>query len=246
LSIKFIAEIGSNWEGDIELAKKHIQAAKNSGADYVKFQMWRAEDLYDESHPQWNSIKKSELSTNMAKELKKFSDKIGIEWFCSVFHPDMVDFLESLNVSLYKIASRTSTLNDKFSLETIQKVGSTNKMTFVSTGEGGNKDNIAKYFDQEKIRFTYCVSEYPTEDIKINWNDIINYEFFSDHTKGITVPLVYAIKKKIIGDNHIFIEKHTKFEGSKGPDSIFAVTYDEVTDLITHLKRIENLNLSKI
>jgi len=57
LSIKFIAEIGSNWEGDIEIAKKHIQAAKNSEADFVKFQMWRAEDLYDVEHPQWKSIK---------------------------------------------------------------------------------------------------------------------------------------------------------------------------------------------
>ena len=54
-----IAEIASNWEGSIAKAKKLIQASKNSGADAVKFQMWRASDLYASSHPNWKEIKKS-------------------------------------------------------------------------------------------------------------------------------------------------------------------------------------------
>lgn len=59
MNVKIIAEIGSNWEGNIELAKAHIKKAKESGADFVKFQMWRAEDLYTSEHPQWDEIKKS-------------------------------------------------------------------------------------------------------------------------------------------------------------------------------------------
>ena len=245
LSIKFIAEIGSNWEGDIELAKKHIEAVKNNGADFVKFQMWSAEDLYDINHPHWESIKKSQLTEEIARELKKFADKIGIGWFCSVFNPGAVEFLEKINVPLYKIASRTSTLNDKFALDTIQKVANTKKMTFISTGEGGDKEKISKFFNHNNFRFTYCVSKYPTQDVDINWDDIINYEFFSDHTLGITIPIVYAIRQKILGNNDIFIEKHTRFDDSKGPDASFAITYDELNNLTKHLKRIENLEFGK-
>ena len=69
------AEIGSNWEGSFQKAKKIIKECKNAGADAVKFQMWRAEDLYKKSHPNWNNIKKSELSFQMVKKLKDFSDK---------------------------------------------------------------------------------------------------------------------------------------------------------------------------
>ena len=56
-----VAEIASNWEGSIPIAKKLIKESKNAGADAVKFQMWRAADLY-KGHPDWNIIKKSELT----------------------------------------------------------------------------------------------------------------------------------------------------------------------------------------
>jgi N,N'-diacetyllegionaminate synthase len=245
LSIKFIAEIGSNWEGDIELAKKHIKASKENGADFVKFQMWRAEDLYKPDHPQWKSIKKSQLTESIAKELKKYADEIGIGWFCSVFNPDAVEFLEKIDVPLYKIASRTSALNDIFALETIQKVGKTKKKTFVSTGEGGDKEMISELFHPKSLEFTYCISKYPTDDVDINWNEILNYKIFSDHTKGITIPLVYAIIKNGTTKNDIFIEKHTRFENSHGPDATFAITYDELRELVSHLKRIEKLSILK-
>jgi len=245
LTARIIAEIGSNWEGDIELAKKHIEAAKNSGVDFVKFQMWRAEDLYEQNHPEWKMIKKSELTENIAIELKKYAEKIGIKWFCSVFNPDAVDFLETLNIPLYKIASRTAALNDRFALETIQKIGRTRKTTFVSMGEGGDKGKISKLFNPRDLKFTYCISKYPADGKDINWNEILNYDFFSDHTFGITIPLVYAIMKKSLGNNDIFIEKHTRFEDSKGPDASFAITYDELKELSHHIRRIESLDLSK-
>lgn len=241
MTFNVIAEIGSNWEGSIELAKEHIKEAKQSGATYVKFQMWRAEDLYDKNHPQWETIKKSELTENVAIELKKYSDQIGIEWFCSVFNPESVEFLEKLNVKIYKIASRTSKLKDRFSLETIKKVSETRKTTFISTGEGADKNKISEMFEAEKIQFTYCVSKYPTMDSDINWKEVFNYNFFSDHTMGITIPLIYAIKKKFNSNADIFIEKHTRFADSKGPDSSFAITYDELKELNSHLKRIENV-----
>ena len=241
MTINFIAEIGSNWEGDIKIAKSHIKEAKKSGANFVKFQMWRAEDLYELNHPEWETIKKSELTKEVAEELKKYSDQIGIKWFCSVFNPDAVEFLEKLNVDFYKIASRTSTLKDKFSKETIEKVSKTKKMTFISTGEGGDIKKISQSFVPEFLEFTYCISKYPTEEKEIDWNIVKNYNFFSDHTKGIITPLVYAMLKINNTNENIFIEKHTKFENSKGPDSTFAVTYEEVKQLTDHIKRIEKM-----
>ena len=73
-----VAEIGSNWEGSITTAKKLILECKKAGADAVKFQMWRAKDLYDVSHPNWNDIKKSELEFNKVDKIKKYRDQITI------------------------------------------------------------------------------------------------------------------------------------------------------------------------
>ena len=76
-----VAEIGSNWEGSLTKAKKIIHECKKAGADAVKFQMWRATDLYKKDHPEWKFIKKSEISFTKAKTLKNYADGIGIEFF---------------------------------------------------------------------------------------------------------------------------------------------------------------------
>jgi len=87
-----IAEIGSNWEGNLNIAKKIILECKNAGADAVKFQMWRAKDLYSETHPDWTTIQKSELTFKKAEKIKKISDNLGIEFMCSAFYPEAVQF----------------------------------------------------------------------------------------------------------------------------------------------------------
>ena len=124
LNFKIIAEVGSNWNGDIKTGKKIIKKLKDANADAVKFQMWRANDLYDTNHPNWNQIRKSELTPKHALEFKKHSDGLKIDCFWSVFYPEAVDFLENLNVKFYKIASRTSALVDQNSLETMHAMHS--------------------------------------------------------------------------------------------------------------------------
>ena len=86
-----VAEIASNWEGSFTKATKLIQESKNAGADAVKFQMWRAHDLYNNKHQNWKFIKKSEITFEKAKKLKKIADKIGIEFFCSAFYPEAIE-----------------------------------------------------------------------------------------------------------------------------------------------------------
>ena len=75
MEVLIVAEIASNWEGSISKAKKLIKECKKAGANAVKFQMWRANDLYDSSHPNWKEIKKSEITFKKAQELKKYADE---------------------------------------------------------------------------------------------------------------------------------------------------------------------------
>ena len=63
-----VSEIGSNWEGSYSKAKKIIRECKKAGADAVKFQMWRANDLYNKSHPNWKQIKKQRLLFKWQKD----------------------------------------------------------------------------------------------------------------------------------------------------------------------------------
>ena len=120
MDIKTIVEIGSNWSGDEKIGKKIIKAAKLAGADYVKFQMWKASDLYKNSEPFWNDIKRAEVTPEIAKKFKKYSDEQNIKFFCSVFYPEAVETLENLNVKLYKIASWTAAMKHKKSKKNIR------------------------------------------------------------------------------------------------------------------------------
>ena len=172
-----VAEIGSNWEGDLTKARKIITKCKKAGADAVKFQMWRAKDLYTERHPLWNFIKKSEITFEKAKKLKDICDKVGIEFFCSAFYPEAVDFLEKLGVKRYKIASRTCLLKDPNSIETLESKAKTRKPIIVSMGMGGNREHIKKIFSKNKsLLFCYCISEYPLKLEKIYWKVALKYD----------------------------------------------------------------------
>ena len=234
-----VAEIGSNWEGSIKKAEKIIQECKEAGADAVKFQMWRAHDLYTPKHPLWKFIKKSELDFNRAKKIKKIADKNKIEFFCSAFYPEAIDFLETLNVKRYKIASRTCLFKDPYSMETLNAKAKTKKPIIISMGMGGSRKNITKIFSKNKKTFCYCISDYPLKFNKIDWKDAIKFDGFSDHTLGTTAALLFTILKKQRNASNILIEKHVKTRNSKGPDSSTSIDTLELKDLISHIRIIE-------
>ena len=238
-----VAEIGSNWEGSLSKAKKLIRLSKKAGADAVKFQVWRAKDLYSSKHPHWKDIKKSELSFKKIKILKKYSDEIGIEFFCSAFYPEAIDFLESINMKRYKVASRTCIFKDPFSKETLEKKANTKKPIIISMGMGGDRKKIERIFSSNKTIFCYCISDYPLEFKKINWNEAKKFEGFSDHTIGITAPLIFAVMKKEKNAKHILIEKHVKLKESIGPDAETSIDTDELAQLVNHIKIIKKLKI---
>jgi len=242
LKTTIIAEIGSNWEGSIIKAEKIIYECKKAGANAVKFQMWRAKDLYSENHPNWKEIKKSELTIEKAKKIKKIADKIGIEFICSVFYPEAVKFLETLKVKRYKVASRTCLIKDPYSLEVLENKAFSKKPIIISMGMGGNKKKMEKIFLKNKTTFCYCISEYPLKFSKINWKEAIKYNGFSDHTSGITAPLLFAILKKQKNSKEIIIEKHIKLKNSKGPDASTSMDTKLFSELISHIRIIEKGN----
>jgi N,N'-diacetyllegionaminate synthase len=234
-----VAEIGSNWEGSLTKAEKIIAECKKSGANAVKFQMWRAEDLYSKSIPEWKDIKKSEVSFDDAKKLNKISKKYGIEFFCSAFYPEAVNFLESINVKKYKIASRTSFFKDSESLETLTHKANTKKPMIISMGFGENMKKMKKIFSKNKIIFCYCIPEYPLKFSKINWKRASEFDGFSDHTLGITAPILFTILKKQQKSREIYIEKHVKIKSSKGPDAPVSINTDELKQMISQIRLIE-------
>jgi sialic acid synthase SpsE len=238
-----VAEIASNWEGSITIAKRLISKSKKSGANAVKFQMWRASDLYSKDHPEWKIIKKSELGFSKVSKLKKYADKVGIEFFCSGFYPEAIEYLDSIKVKRHKIASRTCTLNDPHSLETITKISDKKKPVVISMGMGGNKKKIEKILGKNKITFCYCISEYPTDMKKIDWKKIKQYDGFSDHTLGITASIIFSIIKKQSNTKEIFIEKHVKLKNSKGPDASSSIDTDELKLLVDQIRKIEKIRL---
>ena len=238
-----VAEIGSNWEGNYTKAKKIIQECKKADADAVKFQMWKADELYDKSHPNWNEIKRSELSFQMAKKLKKFSDKQKIEFFCSAFYPDAVKFLTSIGVKKFKIASRTCMLTDPNSLEVLQEKARSKKEIFISMGMGGNKKKISKIFESNKTTFCYCISDYPLNFDKINWIDAVKYDGFSDHTMDIVAPILFTLLKKQKKSRKIYIEKHVKMINSGGPDASTSISTEKLSEMVKQIRIIEKMKI---
>ena len=235
------AEIGSNWEGNYAKAKKIIRECKKAGVDAVKFQMWKAEELYNKSHPNWNEIKRSELSFQMAKKLKEFSDKQKIEFFCSAFYPDGVKFLISIGVKKFKIASRTCMLTDPNSLEVLQEKARSKKEIFISMGMGGNKKKISKIFENNKTTFCYCISDYPLNFDKINWIDAVKYDGFSDHTMDIVAPILFTLLKKQKKSRKIYIEKHVKMINSGGPDASTSINTEKLSEMVKRIRMIEKM-----
>ena len=235
-----VAEIASNWEGNLVKAKRLIRECKNAGVDAVKFQMWRASDLYA-GHSDWNIIKKSELTFEKARKLKKYADSIGIEFFCSAFYPEAVKFLENIKVKRFKIASRTCTFHDPYSLETIRSISECKKPVVISMGMGGNKAKIKKILGKNKLTFCYCISEYPTDLKKINWREAKKFDGFSDHTLGIIAPIIFTLIKNQTKTKNIFIEKHVKLKNSIGPDASSSMDTDELKLLVQQIRMIEKI-----
>ncbi|MBW2660867.1 MAG: N-acetylneuraminate synthase family protein [Deltaproteobacteria bacterium] len=226
-----IAEIGANHNGDMELAIKMIDVAKSCGCDAVKFQSWTPDSLvaqeeydrnqqYDDS-PQkhFGSLKemveKYYLRPEQHHELKRYCDKIGIEFCSTAFSEGETDLLEELEVPFYKIASMD--INNPILLKHVAEKG---KPIILSTGmstlaEIENAIKIIESKGNHQIILLHCIAIYPPayEDINLNNIPMLRQMFgypvgFSDHTIGISIPLASVVLGSCVIEKHFTLDKN--------------------------------------
>ncbi len=258
-----IAEMSANHCGDIKLAKEIIKTAKEIGADAVKVQTYTADTLtidcdrseFKISNP--NSLwygetlyalyQKAHTPWEWQKELKEYADRIGIELFSTPFDTTAVDFLETLNVNYYKIASF-----EAIDIPLIEYTASKGKPMIISTGIC-SKEEIHEAVDacrkagNNDITLLKCTSSYPAqlEDMNIlTIHDMIQ-EFgvrvgLSDHSMNIE-PVVAAVA---LGAK--VIEKHFTLDRALGgADAGFSLNTQEFKEMVQAVRNTEKV-LGKI
>jgi N,N'-diacetyllegionaminate synthase len=253
-----IAEAGVNHNGSIELAKQLIDVAKQAGADYVKFQTFKAENLVTKTSQkadyqkrntdpaddrQLFMLKKLELGVDEHHELISYSNLKGIRFLSTPFDLESLEFVHSLGVDLFKIASGEVT-----NLPFLRKMAGYDLPVILSTGMC-NLGDIEAALDTltsvglalEKISVLHCNTEYPTKWSDVNLKAMItlgnafNVKIgYSDHTEGIEVPIAAVAMGASI------IEKHFTLDRSMvGPDHKASLEPNELTTMIKSIRNVE-------
>lgn len=188
-----IAEIHPQHNGSINELKRMILQCKINGADIVKVQLYDSRKLFNNDERNYLEISKDELS-----EIDDHCKKIDIELSASIFDLKRVDWCEKLNFKTYKIASRS--VEDK---ELCEKIISLNKKVIISLGMYDLKNKDLPY-DSKNIDYLYCVSKYPAslEDIKMPDFNNSYFSGYSDHTIGISAPILAIAKGAYIIEKH--------------------------------------------
>ncbi len=249
------AEIGINHNGDLELAKKMVIAAAESGADAVKFQNYRTEDfLYDRSltftyksqgnavtESQWEMFKRYEPSPEWWPEIKRLCDDLGIVFFSTPTSEEGVDELVNIGASLLKNGSDYLT-----NTPLLEYMGSTGIPVVISTGMADQEDvddgvAAARRGGKSPYFLLHCTSSYPTPSESTNLLRMVtlrkNYEVpvgFSDHTDG------YQAACQAVSLGACMIEKHFSLDHDlPGPDHWFSSTPDEFARLVGQVRIAE-------
>lgn len=252
-----IAEAGVNHNGSLELAKKLAEQAKLAGADYVKFQTFKTENLVTldakkadyqienakEEESQFNMLKKLELSYKEFEELKLYCDEVGIKFLSTPFDLESIDFLRNLGMDLWKIPS--GEITNRLYLEKISTMG---MPIVLSTGMSDIDEidvaiNILREGGCKDITILHCTTEYPApvDECNLNVIDTLKNRFkttigYSDHTEGIFIPVIAAAKGAKI------IEKHFTLDRSMvGPDHRASLEPDELKEMIEQIRKVEKV-----
>ena len=257
--VYIVAEIGCNHNGDFDLAKKLVKAAKECGVDAVKFQTFNASLLIsknaekaeyqknntDSKESQLDMVKKMELSHEEYINLKQYAQSLGLIVFSTAFDFESIEFLEKDGQNIWKIPSGEIT-----NLPYLEKIGDIkvrDKLIVLSTGMSTIEEikravEVLQSKQNNKIIILHCNTEYPTPDCDVNIsaiNDLKlnfpNYEVgFSDHSLGD----IGAIMAVAYGAT--FIEKHfTLDKNLPGPDHKASATPEELKKLVENVRRAE-------
>lgn len=248
-----IAEIGNNHNGDFELAKRTIEAAKDAGAQAVKFQRRAVEAVfvremremaYDNPRsmaPTYGEHrKKLELPIEQLRELKEFSESLGLVFFVTPFDKKSADDLESINIGAYKIASF-----DVTNLSLLGHVAKKGKPILLSTGGSTLEEidtaieTILKY--NNRLIVNHCTSMYPTpdENLDLNMLPVLRERYkplpigYSGHEPDF-LPSVIAVA---LGASAV--ERHfTMDKTMRGSDHHMSIEPPEFKKMVDDIRRI--------
>ena len=255
-----IAEVGVNHNGKISLAKKLIDKAKMSGADYVKFQIYKTDLMVTKntkkaSYQKKNSKKKNEKQFEMLKKYElSFKDHLKIYNYCkkkkikylaSVFDNESLKFLEKLEFEYYKIPS--SEISNYVLLNNLSRL---NKKILLSTGMTEKKIIkevinflLKKGFKKKNITLLHCNSSYPTPLEEVNLKKMIslrNYfkvnTGYSDHTNSIESAIVAATLGATIIEKHVTLNRKLI-----GPDHAASIEFNEFRRMNNFLDKLNNV-----
>lgn len=251
-----IAEMSANHGRDIKKAFKLIDAAAEAGADAIKLQTYTPDTItIDSDRPEFR-IKVNEAWKNQTlyslygkaytpwewqPKLKKYAESRGLICFSTPFDPTAVDFLEKINVRLYKIASFEVT-----DIPLLERIGRTKKPVIVSRGMSSLTElelaiKTLRSRGCPSIAILHCISSYPADYDEMNLLTIpdLAKRFkvvagISDHSPGIVVPITaVAIGAKII-EKHIILKK-----SDGGPDAAFSLETDEFKKMVQAVRQAE-------
>ena len=252
--VLIIAEAGVNHNGSLELAKKLVDAAKECGADIVKFQTAKLESLVSKSAPmaeyQKNNIGQEKSQSDMLKdlllafedfvELKKYCEEIEIEFLSTPFDIESIYFLKDM-VRLWKVPSGEIT-----NLPYLVEIGKTKMPVILSTGmceieEVEAAVEILFKNGTEDITLLHCNTQYPTpyEDVNLRAMNRLKEKFgvkvgYSDHTKGIEVPIAAVAMGATVIEKHFTLDRNME-----GPDHKASLEPGELKQMIQSIRNIE-------
>lgn len=252
-----IAEAGVNHNGSLENARKLVDAAVTAGADYVKFQTFKADKIASKeagkaayqqkstgtNETQLDMLRKLELSEAAHLELIDYCKTKGIQFLSTPFDLDSIDLLRGLGITLGKIPSGEIT-----NLPYLRKMAAAFPQLIMSTGmaemaevkaalDALTKTGVSK----DRITILHCNTEYPTpmEDVNLRAMLTIKEEMgveigYSDHTLGIEVPVAAVALGATVIEKHFTLDKNME-----GPDHRASLEPAELRDMVKAIRNID-------
>lgn len=253
--IFIIAEAGVNHNGDVQTAKKLIDVAAKAGADAVKFQTFRTENLVcrnaekaayqmettSAEESQFDMLKKLELTPDMHRELIDFCHEKNIMFLSTPFDLDSLYYLVDCGLAVIKIPSGEIT-----NYPLLREAGRSGKRIILSSGmstidEVREAVAVLKENGSTDITVLHCNTEYPTPfgDVNLRAMQTIREETgasvgYSDHTPGIEAAVAAAALGATVIEKHFTLDRNMK-----GPDHKASLEPDELTEMVRAVRHIE-------
>lgn len=253
--VLIIAEAGVNHNGSIEIAKKLIDKAAEAKADVIKFQTFTADSLVNKNvkkaeyqqktgnsqESQYDMLKRLELDVDMHKELITYCNKKKIKFLSTPFDLESIDLLNDLGMDIYKIPSGEVT-----NYPYLKKIAKLQKTIIMSTGmctleEVRDALKVLKENGASNIKLLHCNTEYPTpmKDVNLKAMVTMKNEFnlevgYSDHTKGIEVPIAAVALGATIIEKHFTLDRNME-----GPDHKASLEPEELKEMVHSIRNIE-------